>query len=150
MDVAMRAAVIALAETAGDRMGTAVRRMTTAALCASLAGAFAAASVGCAIAALWIFVLPEVGPVGAPLIAAAALLLVCLALLAIARMILRRRPAPRPATAAPHAAAPGSLLAEASRLFDENKGAALFAALLAGVNAERSQSHAAEKSRPSR
>jgi hypothetical protein len=136
MDIFVRAAAGAFADTAAaGRMGTAARRMTAAAWCAVLATAFAAASVGCAVTALWVFVLPEVGPVGAPLIAAAALLLLCLPLLAIVRNVLRRRPPPLPAAAVPDAAIPALLIAEASRLLEENKGAALLAALLAGATA---------------
>jgi hypothetical protein len=99
MDALMRAASIAFAEiAAGNRIGVAARRMTAAAWCAAIAAAFATASAGCAVAALWIFVLPDVGPAGAALIAAAALLLLCFSLLAIVGMILRRRqPAPLPA-----------------------------------------------------
>src|ERR1700731_1797748 len=123
MDVFVRAAAAAFADTAAaGRMGTAARRMTAAAWGAVLATAFAAASVGCAVTALWVFVLPEVGPVGAPLIAAAALLLLCLLLLAIARNALRRRSPPLPAAAVPDAAIPALLIAEASRLLEENKG----------------------------
>jgi hypothetical protein len=136
MDVLMEAVAMAFAEiTASDRIRVAARRMTAAACCAVLAAAFATASVGCAVAALWIFVLPEVGLVGAPLIAAAALLFLCLSLLAIVRSVLRRQPAAHPAAAVPSAAVPALLIAEASRLFDTNKGAALLAALLAGAAA---------------
>jgi hypothetical protein len=109
--------------------------MTGVAWCGVLAAALAAASVGCAVTALWVFVLPEVGAVGPPMIAAAALLLFCLSLLAIARSILRRRPPLPPAPALPDAAVPALLIAEASRLLDQNKGAALLAALLAGATA---------------
>jgi hypothetical protein len=116
-------------------VGVAARRMTVAAWCVALATVFGAASAGCAITALWVFVLPEVGPVGAPLIAAAALLFLCLPLLAIARSVLRRRPPPPPAPALPDAAIPALLVAEASRLLEENTGAALLAALLAGATA---------------
>src|ERR1051326_6987998 len=42
---------------------------------------------------------------------------------------------PTPATAVPDAAMPVLLIAEASRLLEENKGAALLAALLAGATA---------------
>lgn len=136
MDTLMRAAVLAFGEIVAARgIGSASRRMTAAAWCAILATAFATASAGCGIAALWVLVLPKAGPVGAPLIAAAALLLLCLALLATIRFILRRRPAPVPAAAVPDAAVPALLIAEASRLLDENKGAALLAALLAGATA---------------
>jgi hypothetical protein len=134
MDALVRAAAIELgAIAARGRMGRTARRMTVVAWCAMLATTFATASVGCAVAALWVFVLPAVGPVGAPLIAAGALLLLCLALVATIRGILRRRPAPLSAAAVPDAAIPALLIAEASRLLDENKGAALLAALLAGA-----------------
>ena len=136
MDVLMRGAEIAFAETiSAGGIGVAVRRMTATVWCAVLATALAIASVGCAVAALWVFVLPEVGPVGAPLIAAAALLLLCLSLLAIIRSILRRRPAPLPTAVVTGAAIPALLIAEASRLMEQNKGAALLAALLAGATA---------------
>lgn len=137
MDVLMRGAATAIAETvSAGGAGIAARRMTAAAWCVTLATAFATAAVGCAVTALWLFVLPEVGPVGAPLIAAAALLLLCLPLLAIARSVLRQRSAPAPAIAVPGVALPALLIAEASRLMEENKGAALLAALLAGATAE--------------
>ncbi len=134
MDASMRAAAMEFgAIAARGRMGQRARRMTAAAWFALLATTFATASVGCGVAALWIFMLPAVGPVGAPLIAAGALLLLCLALVATIRGILRRGPTPISAAAVPDAAIPALLIAEASRLLDENKGAALLAALLAGA-----------------
>jgi hypothetical protein len=136
MDDLVRAALIALGEIAARRsLGGAARRMTAAAWCAGLAAVFAAASAGCAVAALWILMLPVAGPIGAPLISAAALLLLCLGLLATIWRLVRRRPAPLPALTSPGAAVPALLIAEASRLIEENKGAALLAALLAGAAA---------------
>jgi hypothetical protein len=136
MDVLMKGAAMAFAESTSARgIGFAARRMTVAAWCVTLATAFAIASVGCVVTALWVFVLPEVGPVGAPLIAAAALFLVCLPLLLIAQSVLRRPRQTLPARALPDAAIPALLIAEASRLLEENKGAALLAALLAGATA---------------
>jgi hypothetical protein len=136
MDALMKGAAIAFAETvSAGRIGLTARRMTAAAWCGAIATAFATASVGCAVTALWVFVLPEVGPVGAPLIAAAALLLLCLPLLAVARSVLRSRSPPLAAPALPDAVMPVLLIAEASRLLEENKGAALLAALLAGASA---------------
>ena len=136
MDALMRGAATAFAEgmSAGG-VGVAARRMTVAAWCVALATVLGTASVGCAVTALWVLVLPEVGPVGAPLIAAAVLLLLCLPLIAIARSVLRRRLPPPAAPALPDAAVPALLIAEASRLMEENKGAALLAALLAGATA---------------
>jgi hypothetical protein len=137
MDALLRGTAAAFADTmSAGGIGIAARRITVGAACVGLATAFATAAVGCLVTALWIFVLPEVGRVGAPLIAAAALLLLCLALLVVARSILRQRPALPPATAVSGVALPALLIAEASRLIEENKGAALLAALLAGATAE--------------
>jgi hypothetical protein len=138
MHAGMKAAVLAFAETAGAKIGAAARRTTVAVLCAVAAAAFAVASLGCAVAALWIFVLPTLGPVGAALVAAAALLLLCLSLLAVVAIILRRPPAPAPTAARSGVLFP-SLITELTRLFDETKGAALLGAFLAGVNAAKSQ-----------
>jgi hypothetical protein len=136
MDVLLKGSAMAFADTvSAGGVGFAARRMMVAALCVALATVFATASVGCAVTALWVSVLPEVGPVGAPLIAAGVLFLLCLPLLVIARSILRRRPQPLSAPALPDAAIPALLIAEASRLLEENKGAALLAALLAGATA---------------
>jgi hypothetical protein len=137
MDDAMKAILAAFGEIAASRrVGGAARRMTLAACCAGLAAAFAAAAAGCAVTALWIFLLPAVGPIGAPLISAAVLLLLCGALVAAIWRLLRHRPAPVAGQTSPDAAAPALLIAEASRLIEENKGAALLAALLAGAATE--------------
>jgi len=55
-------------------------RMVFAAILLTLMAMMIAASVGCALAALWIWLLPVVGPWGAPLICAGALALVAAAL----------------------------------------------------------------------
>lgn len=55
-------------------------RMVVAAILLTLMAMTIAASVGCALAALWIALLPIVGPWGAPLICAGALALVAAAL----------------------------------------------------------------------
>ena len=89
------------------------------------------AAMACALVALWLYVLPQVGPTGAPLVVAGVLLAMCLALLALVRYGMK--PRPPPATSA----APSVLIAEATRLVNENKAAALLAALLAGLVAGR-------------
>lgn len=121
----------AMAATAAGRTGsngTTPGRMTAAALCASLAAISAIAAGGCAAVALWLFALPHVGTAGAPLVAAGGLLIFCVVLMTVARGLLhyRRR-------AASPTAAPGLQLGEALRLFSENKGAVLLAALVAGL-----------------
>ena len=108
-------------------------RMTAAALCASLAAVSAIAAGGCAAVALWLWAIPYVGPVGAPLVAAGGLLVSCVILMIVARRILYRR---RRVTGA----MPGSglRLEEVLRLFNENKGTVLLAALVAGLAAGNS------------
>jgi hypothetical protein len=103
-------------------------RMTAAALCAGLAAVLVLAAFGCAATALWILVLPALGPVGAPLVVAASLSIVTL-VLATAGWLIVRRSRPRSDVAA----APEFLLSEATRLFSEHKGAVLLAALVAGM-----------------
>jgi hypothetical protein len=103
-------------------------RMTTAALCASLAAVLALAALGCAATAFWILALPALGPVGAPLVIAAGLSIVTLILAMIGWRIVRHS---RPRSDI--AVAPEFLLSEATRLFSEHKGAVLLAALVAGM-----------------
>jgi len=57
---------------------------------AALAAFFGA--LGCAVAALWIYLIPYVGPVGAPLILSGGLLALCVILLAAAYLLARRKP----------------------------------------------------------
>ena len=105
-------------------------RMTSAAFCASLAAMLAVAAFGCAAAALWIAMLPSLGPVGAPLVVAAGLSIITLVLAMIGWQIVRHG---RQSSAI--AVAPELLLSEAARLFSEHKGAVLLAALVAGMAA---------------
>jgi hypothetical protein len=109
---------------------TAAIRVTAIALCAGLAAMLMLAALGCAAAALWIFILPSLGTVGAPLVVAATLSAMTLILATAAWFIIRhRRRGPSAATA------PQSLLSEAARLFDEHKGLMLLAAVVAGMAA---------------
>lgn len=103
-------------------------RMTIAALCAGLATVLMLGALGCAVTALWIFMLPFLGPIGAPLIIAAALLVAALIMAAIVWLVGRhdrRKP--------DLAMAPQLLLSEATRFFSEHKGAVMLAALVAGM-----------------
>jgi hypothetical protein len=104
--------------------------MTAAALCAGLGAVLMLAALGSATAALWIFALPSLGPVGAPLAVAATLSTATLVLATAAWLIVRHR---RRRIAA--ATASQLLLSEAMRLFNEHKGAVLLAAVLAGMAA---------------
>ena len=105
-------------------------RMSAAALCAGLAAMLVLAAFGCAATALWIAVLPALGPVGAPLVVAAGLSIVTLIVAMIGWQIVRHG---RQRSGV--AVAPEFLLSEATRFFSEHKGAVLLAALVAGMAA---------------
>ena len=134
IDGVLRLATMAAAASGkAGNVGKATGRMTAAALCASLAAVSVIAAGGCAVAALWLYAIPHVGAAGAPLVAAGGLLVFCAVLMVVARGVLHyRRRASRSMPA------PGSLLEEALRLFGENKGAMLLAALVAGLAAGNS------------
>jgi hypothetical protein len=106
----------------------ATSRIAVVALCAGLAGVLVVAALSCAAAALWIYVLPSLGPVGAPL-AVASVLSTLMLILALAAWLVLRRNRARPGAAM----APQLLLSQAVRLFNEHKGAVLVAAIVAGM-----------------
>jgi hypothetical protein len=134
IDGLLRLATMAAAASGNTRsIGRTTGRMTAAALCASLGAVSAIAAGGCAAVALWLFAIPYVGAAGAPLVAAGGLLVFCVVLMIVARGILhyhRRAPS--------SAAAPGLRLEDVLRLFSENKGTVLLAALVAGLAAGNS------------
>jgi hypothetical protein len=113
-----------------NHLQAAITRLVVVGLCATLAAVMMLAALGCLAAALWIYTLPCLGPVGAPLVVAGAFLILTLILVAIACRI--RRPGRRKAAAAPAAA---SLAPELARILRENKGTVLLAAALAGMAA---------------
>ena len=127
------ATMAAQASGKAGSIGRTTGRMTAAALCASLAAVSAIAAGGCAAVALWLWAIPHVGPVGAPLVAAGGLLVFCAVLMIVAREIVHRR-----RRAAGSVPASGLRLDEAVRLFNENKGTVLLAALVAGLVAGNS------------
>jgi hypothetical protein len=134
IDGLLRLATIAAAASGkAGGVGRAIGRVTAATLCASLAAVSVIAAGGCAAAALWLFAIPHVGAAGAPLVAAAGLLVFCVVLMVVARGILRYR-----RSASRSTAASGSRLEAALRLFSENKGTVLLAALVAGLVAGNS------------
>jgi hypothetical protein len=69
------APVVALLQIGLARGVAAAARITVMAACGALAVIAALCAIGCAVAALWIAVLPSLGPAGAALAAAGALLL---------------------------------------------------------------------------
>lgn len=97
-----------------------------------LASFCAAAGLACFVAGFWIFLLPHVGPVGAPVIVGGVLFLVSLGILAARRLAVRVPPPP--------AEIPQALsLADATALLKDQKAPVLFAALLAGLAAGRAE-----------
>ena len=126
-------ALIECARAANSR--TTILRLTTAAACTGLAAVLMVAALGCAAAALWIFTLPALGPVGAPLIVAATLSTATLGLAIAAWLILRRNRHPPGGATAPGSLLSEPLLSGAMRLFNDHKGALLLAAVVAGMTA---------------
>ncbi len=124
-----------IARTAGavaERAGKIVRRAIAVIVCTILAGIFAGAAFGCAMAALWIVLLPQIGPVLAPLAVCGLLLVLALALLLTSQVVARRKVS---GTAAAGAAGDplAALATDALRLVREHKGAMLLSAVLAGL-----------------
>lgn len=121
-----------IAERAGGRTGRqATANVAGIAVTTVAAACCGFAAIACALAALWLFLLPQLGPTGAPLVIAGVLVVMCGALLAVLRHEMKPGPPP------PAGIAPSVLLAEATRLLNENKAAVLMAALLAGLVAGR-------------
>lgn len=86
----------------------------------AIAGFFLLWALFCALIALWIYVIPFVGPAGAPLVVAGVLLVIALVCLALSR----KRPVavmPQPVRREQQKAV------EAENLFKEHKGALLLA-----------------------
>jgi hypothetical protein len=113
---------------AAGRIGASAARLTAALACVALAALVVMGAVGCALAALWIAILPQVGPAYAPLIVAGVLVVIGLALLVAARLLTRRK---KPAASL--SATADLLLAEGTRFFASHKSEVLLAALLAGL-----------------
>jgi hypothetical protein len=133
MEAVIGSALMAIARRGlAETIGMAPGQLAMAAVCGIVAAILMMASVGCVATALWIWEVPRLGPVGAPLVVAAAFLVVCLAALALARHALRPR-----RTESSFDATAALLLAEATRLLKEHKGAVLTAAFIAGLDAGR-------------
>jgi cytochrome c biogenesis protein CcdA len=133
----VRLALAVAAGRAAEAVRHAAGRVAVVAAAAVVVAGCAIGAVGCALAALWIYALPRVGAVGAPLIVAAVL-----AALGGGVILLLRYYKPRPRRVAPHAA-PGHAallgdlagLAGLSDVVRAQKGPVLLAAFLAGLMA---------------
>jgi len=99
-----------------------------------LAGACAAAGLGCVLTGLWLLLLPHLGAVGAAFLEGAVLLLASAGLLAWTRLA-RTPPPPAPEVEI----MPRLLLEEVTELLKNHKGPVLMGALLAGLFAGRSE-----------
>lgn len=112
-------------------------RVVFAAILLTLMAMMIAASVGCALAALWIALLPMVGPWAAPLICAGALALVAAAL-CCGGYLLTRSHNPSPTAGGTLAAAVES--GDFAPLIHEHKWILLVLAALGGIaSAEKSR-----------
>jgi hypothetical protein len=142
MEKVIRSMLVARAALGiAELVGETVRRAATITLCMGLAALFVLAAVACAVAAFWIYLRPQIGPVLAPLAVALLLIVLAIALLVTSRLVARGRKgaAARPVETVPAGAADPleALSNDALRLFRDHKGAALLAALLAGAFAAR-------------
>lgn len=123
-------ALSALATGSGtEQSKRTVGRFSTAAIYAVGTAAAAIVVLGCLLAALWLYVQPYVGPGGGALIVAAATAVVWLTLL----LLTRRNEAMRDTAPPPSGETLLTLIAEAQRLFEKNKGAVLLTAAIAGI-----------------
>jgi hypothetical protein len=127
---ALFGSILARARHEVARGRDAAGRYSIAAIFGALGVIAAMAAVGLGLMALWFLLLPRVGPAGAALILAGVLALLCFILLALACWILRQHP--RKPAEAPD---PDVSLLAVTRLFNEQKGGLLLAALIAGFGA---------------
>jgi len=128
---------LALTALAASSQTSALKIFTGRMLAAGVIGVVAtlliAAAWGCLCAALWIGMIPALGPVGAPLAVAGLCIVIAGILALIAWSLIRRRRAP----VSPQLQF-DALLGEGSRLINEHKGAALLVAALLGMLAGNS------------
>jgi len=142
MDALLKVAAPVLAELARVAQGGAVaRRGALAGGFAFAAALLALATAGCAIAALWIYLVPAVGPAAAPLICAGALLILAGLCLLVGRSLWRQR-----------SGGSEALLQSLSQLdpvgfFSEHKTTLLIGALVLGLLAGSGSDTGARRSR---
>jgi hypothetical protein len=135
METVLRSVILAILRAgAAQTIETSPRRLALATLFGGVTAILAAAGLGCAALALWIWQIPQLGTIGASLTVSALLFAAALAGLGALRRVLAA-PTAKPSPLASGSLAP--LLGEAQRLFNDHKGAALVVALLAGLAMER-------------
>jgi hypothetical protein len=137
MEGLVKLALMVLSEMqAANRIRAGATRTTAAAACFAFAVIAGTAAVGCGVAAVWIYLIPEVGPVTAAFLSGALLLVIALILVAVARNLVTNNAPTRPAPADGTADA---LLGDIQGLFQRHKAPSLLAALLAGLAAGSSR-----------
>ena len=130
--------------TTFERVRKRAPRIAVAALLIVLAFAVVAGAFGCAIAALWIWLLPLVGSWGAPLICAAVLAVIAAALLGCGYCLARSRGGSKSAGGALAAAIESGNFAP---LIHEHKWLLLALATLSGVTAAEKVGKTARRKR---
>lgn len=133
MDDLLKLGLMFLTETrAGQRGSSNAGRMTTGALYTGMAVVAVTAGIACGVAALWIYLIPVIGPAGAALSAAGVFLITGGALMLIARNLFRPSPDEDMLEREPLADELVGLLRDG---VERHKGASLLAALVAGLAA---------------
>lgn len=131
---------MAMSEPLGARLarGGAAAALALLALAALLGGA------GCGFAALWIFLIPYAGPIGALLIVGGILFTVAAVLLIAAFVLMRRK---RRQASAVDALAEALKTGDASKLMHDHKTVLLLFAVLTGLTAASKIGKAGRKKR---
>ena len=131
MDKLLKLALIAFTE---NRLAQRAKGIPAAAVCAAFAFFTALGTLGCAIAALWIFLAPQVGAAGAAVWSAVVLLLITAGLGLAAKMSMNAGHHPREGAGL---AGLEDIAGELRRGMSNNKFSVLLAALIAGLLAGR-------------
>jgi hypothetical protein len=126
MDKLLKIALLAFTEM---RLAQRASRFSAAAVCAAFGFFTALGTIGCAIAALWIFLSPQVGAAGAALWSALALLLITAVLVFVAKMSVNGQHHHHGESGLPV----DEIVGELRRGMSSNKMSVLLAALLAGL-----------------
>lgn len=115
------------------RLGAVAPQLMAAVVLTAMALIVALGAIGCAVAALWIFLIPHLGLAGAPLVAAGALVTMCGVLFGGAYAVMRRQAKPTDllTEVLHHAAA----TAEDPLAYEHRLVVLLLGALAAGVGA---------------
>jgi hypothetical protein len=137
IDSLLKFAVLMLMELRGGGSGRVASRTAAGAVCGLFAVLTLGAGMACLITALWIYIAPSIGPAGAALVCGGIFLIVSGGLTLVARTMFGADSAAAPASVSPLLA--DDMVAQLRRGFEKHKGAALLAALLAGMAAGDAQ-----------